>query len=55
MYMAKINGTVYINHRIRQSGKKINIFDKVNLIKRDIKSLLPEIGDDKILPIFSIC
>jgi len=53
MYMQKNNNVVYINHRIREKGKKINIFDKVNRIKSDIKSLLPEIEDDKLLPIFS--
>lgn len=53
MYMSKINNVVYINHRIREKGRKINIFDKVNRIKKNIKSLLPEIEDDKLLPIFS--
>lgn len=53
MYMSKVNDVVYINHRIRENGKKINIFDKVNEIKRDIKSLLPEIEDDRVLTIFS--
>ena len=51
--MSKNNNVVYINHQIRDKGKKINIFDKVNQIKKNIKSLLPEIEDDKLLPIFS--
>lgn len=53
MYMSKNKGVVYINHKIREKGKKINIFDKINKIKSDIKSLLPEIEDDKILPMLS--
>ena len=51
--MSKHNNVVYINHQIREKGKKINIFDKVNQIKSDLKSLLPEIEDDRILPMFS--
>jgi len=53
VYMSKINGKAFFNHRIRDKGKKINIFDKINSIKKDIKGLLPEIEDDKILPILS--
>jgi len=51
--MAKNKGIVYINQRIRENGKKINIFDKVNQIKKDLKELFPEIEDDKIIPMFS--
>jgi len=53
MYMAKHKGKIFINTKIREKGKKINIFDKVNQIKKDIKSLLPEVEDDKILLMFS--
>lgn len=53
MYMAKNNGVTFINHRIRDKGKKINLFDKVNSIKQDIKKLIPEIEEDKLLPMFS--
>lgn len=56
MYMArnqKNKSIVYVNHQIRENGKKINIFDKVNKIKNDIKVLLPEIGEDKLIQMFS--
>jgi hypothetical protein len=42
-----------MNYRIREKGKKINIFDKINQIKKDIKALLPEIEDDRLLIMFS--
>ena len=53
MYMAKNKDKIFINTQIREKGKKINIFDKVNQIRNDIKSLLPEIEEDKIIPMFS--
>jgi hypothetical protein len=53
MYMAKNKDKIFINTQIRERGKKINIFDKVNQIKSDLKSLLPEIEEDKIIPMFS--
>lgn len=53
MYMAKNKGKTFINTHIREKGKKINIFDKVNQIRKDLKSLLPEIEDDKIIQMFS--
>jgi hypothetical protein len=53
MYMSKNNNIVYINHRVRDKRRKINIFDKVHQIKTDIKALLPEIEEDRLLPIFS--
>ena len=55
MYMQKNNGTLYFNHRIREDGKKINIFDRVNRIKKDIKSILPEIDGDRLLSMMSHC
>jgi len=53
MYMAKNNNQTFINTRIRENGKKINIFNKVAQIKEDLKVLLPEIEEDKIIPMFS--
>lgn len=49
----KNKSIIYINHRIRSNGKKINIFDKVHHIKKDLKVLLPEIEEDKLLSMFS--
>lgn len=53
MYMSKINGITYINYRIRENKRKINIFDKVNTIKKDLKEIIPEIDEDKLLTMFS--
>ena len=53
MYMSKHKDKIFINKQIRENGKKINIFDKVNRIRKDLKSLLPEIEDDKIIHMFS--
>ena len=55
MYMAKNKGILYINHQIREKGKKICIFDKVNRIKTDIKVLLPEIEGDRLISMMSHC
>lgn len=43
------------NYRIRENGKKRNLFDKVNEIKQYIKTILPEIDSDKLLSIMSHC
>ena len=43
------------NHRIRENGKKISIFIKIENIKRDIKTLIPEIEDNRILNMMSHC
>ncbi|MBI2508097.1 hypothetical protein HYV89_04035 [Candidatus Woesearchaeota archaeon] len=51
--MSKNKDKVFINTQIREDGKKVNIFDKVNRIRSDLKSLLPEIEDDKIIHMFS--
>lgn len=51
--MAKNNNQIFINTRIREKGKKVNIFNKVSQIREDIKTLFPEIEDDKIIPMFS--
>ena len=53
MYMAKNGDKIFINTRIRENGKKVNIFDKVNQIKQDLKTLFPEIEEDRIIPMFS--
>ena len=41
------------NVNIREDGKKRNIFDKVNEIKRDIKLILPELESDKLIRMLS--
>jgi len=43
------------NYRIRENGKKINIFDKVNEIKQHLKDIIPEIESDKLIVILSHC
>lgn len=53
MYMTKNNDKIFVNTRIRWNGAKVNIFDKVNHIKGDIKSFIPEIRDEQYLSIFS--
>ena len=51
--MAKNNDQIFINTRIREKGKKVNIFNKVAQIKEDLKGLFPEIEEDRIIPMFS--
>ena len=35
--------------RIRENGKKINIFDKVSSIKSELKQIIPEIEENRVL------
>lgn len=53
MYMGKVNDKVFINHRVRFKGRKVNLFDRINTIKSDLKELLPEIEEDKFLSMAS--
>ena len=41
------------NIRIRDNGKKRCIFDKVNEVKKDIKTILPELEGDKLIGMLS--
>jgi hypothetical protein len=41
------------NYRIREDGKKICIFQKVEEIKRDLKDIIPEVESDKLIAILS--
>ena len=41
------------NTHIRENGKKRSIFDKVNEIKRDIKTILPEVEGEKLIYMLS--
>ena len=41
------------NTKIRENGKKRSIFDKVNEIKSDIKSILPEVEGDRLISMLS--
>ena len=36
-------------------GRKRSIFDKVNEIKRDLKSIMPEVKGDELIKMFSHC
>lgn len=49
MYMSKIKNKVFVNHRVRYQRKKINLFDRINIMKNELKELLPEIEDNKFL------
>ena len=42
-------------HRIREKGKKRSIFDKVKEIKNNLKLFLPELEEDRIIPILARC
>ena len=35
--------------RIRDNGRKVNVYDKVNSIKEDLKQILPEIEENRVL------
>ena len=37
------------NTHIRENGKIRNIFSKVNEIKRELKTILPEVGGSKLI------
>ena len=41
------------NTKIRENGKKRNIFNKVNEIKREIKDILPEVEGDRLISMLS--
>jgi hypothetical protein len=41
------------NCQVRSNGKKVNIFDKVLEIKKDLSEILPEIEGDKLIALFS--
>lgn len=43
------------NTQVRENGKKINLFDKVNRIKSGLKGLFPEIEGDRLLTMMSHC
>lgn len=51
--MNKNNNKVFVNHQVRFEGKKINIFNRINKIKNDLKELIPEIEEDKFLSMLS--
>jgi len=53
MYMAKVKDKVFINTGVRYKGKKIPIFDRINMIKNDLRELLPEVEEDRYLSMFS--
>ncbi|MCD4759360.1 hypothetical protein K8R33_00545 [archaeon] len=51
--MSKTNNQSFINHRVRYNGRKINIFDRINKIKSDLKELMPEVEEDRFLSMAS--
>lgn len=53
MWMQKNKGKVFINYRIRENGKKVNVFDRINRIKSDLKTLIPEIEENQLLSMMS--
>ena len=53
MYMAKNGDKTFVNTRVRYRGKKIPIFDRINIIKNDLKALIPEVDEDKFLSMMS--
>lgn len=53
MYMAKNGDKTFINTRVRYKGKKVAIFDRINIIKNDLKALIPEVEEDKFLSMMS--
>lgn len=53
MYMSKVDNQVFINKNVRYKGKKIPIFDRINRIKSDLKDIIPEVEEDKLLSMLS--
>jgi hypothetical protein len=51
--MSKVKDKVFINTGVRYKGKKIPIFDRINMIKNDLRELLPEVEEDRYLSMFS--
>lgn len=49
MYMTKHKDKIFINTQIREKGKKINIFDKTNKIKSNLKNFDRKFNNLKIL------
>ena len=43
------------NTCIRENGRKVNIFTVVDRIKKDLKAVIPEVEDDKLIFIMSHC
>ena len=41
------------NCNVRSNGRKVNIFDKVNSIKAELKEILPEVDGEKLVVLFS--
>lgn len=53
MYMNKTGDKLFVNKNVRYKGKKIPIWDRINRIRNDLKELLPEVDEDKFLPMAS--
>ena len=56
MYMSrdrKNKEIVYINQKTRYKGKKINLFDRINRMRNELKELMPEVSEDKFLSMAS--
>lgn len=49
MYMSKNKNKRFINKNVRHKGNKVNIFDRINSMKKELKELLPEIEEDKFI------
>lgn len=44
-----------MTYRVRHKGMKINLFDRVNQIKKQLKQLLPEVEEDRFISILGHC
>lgn len=44
-----------MTYRIRENGKKRNLFQKVEEIKRQLKQTLPELSPNRYIPILARC
>ncbi len=44
-----------MTHRIRDNGRKISIFDKVNRIKKQLNQLIPEIDQSRLIEMMAHC
>lgn len=53
MYMAKTKDGTFINVNVRFQGRKISLFDRINIMRNDLKELLPEIDEDRFLAMAS--
>jgi len=44
-----------MTHRTIHKGRKISIFDRVNQVKEQLKQILPEVEENRLIPILGHC